>query len=253
MDSTGNVQSIDRVFDIVEALSGHGNELTITQICEITGLNKSTVHRMLASLKNRGYAVQTISGSYRLTFKFCNLSQRIINDVSILPSVLPHLKRLSSTVQEIVHFVIQDNLNTVYLDRLEPLNSCYRSTINIGMSRPLHTSAGGKSILAIQGRDAWEEYWKHADKTPITPYTITTYERLEKEMLQFQSQSYAIECEENTLGYSCIAVPLFDPYNQKYYAITLSSLRTLMTPEHIEQLLPLLIEAKAQIQRDIGF
>lgn len=253
MDSNGNVQSIDRVFDIVEALSSHGNELTIAQLCEITNLNKSTVHRMLSSLKNRGYAVQTISGSYRLTFKFCSLSQRIINDVSILPSVLPHLRKLSSSVQEIVHFVIQDNSNTVYLDRLEPLNSYYRSTVNIGMSRPLHTSAGGKIILAMQGEDAWKQYWENADKTPTTPYTITTYERLQKEMLLFSSQQYATEFEENTLGFSCVAVALTDQYNHKNYAITLSSLKVLMTPEHIQEILPILLETKAQIQRDIGF
>ena len=147
MNQTGStVQSLDRVFDIVETLSNHGNELSISQLCAFTGLNKSTVHRMLASLRARGYVVQTSSGAYRLTFKFCSLSQKIINNVSILPLVLPHLRKLSMSVQEIVHFVIQDNTNTVYLDRLEPPNSNYRSTVNIGMLRPLHTSAGGKII-----------------------------------------------------------------------------------------------------------
>ena len=134
MNQTGStVQSLDRVFDIVETLSNHGNELSISQLCAFTGLNKSTVHRMLASLRVRGYVVQTSSGAYRLTFKFCSLSQKIINNVSILPLVLPHLRKLSMSVQEIVHFVIQDNTNTVYLDRLEPPNSNYRSTVNIGM------------------------------------------------------------------------------------------------------------------------
>ena len=164
MNQTGStVQSLDRVFDIVETLSNHGNELSISQLCAFTGLNKSTVHRMLASLRVRGYVVQTSSGAYRLTFKFCSLSQKIINNVSILPLVLPHLRKLSMSVQEIVHFVIQDNTNTVYLDRLEPPNSNYRSTVNIGMRRPLHTSAGGKIILSSQGPEAWHSYWDNAD------------------------------------------------------------------------------------------
>ena len=237
MNQTGStVQSLDRVFDIVETLSNHGNELSISQLCAFTGLNKSTVHRMLASLRARGYVVQTSSGAYRLTFKFCSLSQKIINNVSILPLVLPHLRKLSMSVQEIVHFVIQDNTNTVYLDRLEPPNSNYRSTVNIGMLRPLHTSAGGKIILSSQGPEAWRSYWDNADKTPITPYTITSFERLESEMLIFQRKQYAVENEENTLGYSCIAVSLYDRYNDDHYAITLSSLKSLMTDEHIQQL-----------------
>ncbi|MEJ8728481.1 YiaKLMNOPQRS operon repressor [uncultured Clostridium sp.] len=246
------VQSLDRVFDIVEALSNHGNELSISQVCSITGLHKSTVHRMLASLKARGYAVQTSSGSYRLTFKFCNLSQKIINNVSVLPIVLPHLRALSMSVREIVHFVIQDNTNTVYLDRIEPPNHNYRSTVNIGMRRPLHTSAGGKIILASQGPQAWENYWEIADKTPITPYTITTFDRLESELQIFQKRQYATESEENTLGYSCVAVSLYDRYNDAHYAITLSSLKSLMTEGHIQELLPLLFDVKKQIQNDIG-
>ena len=253
MNQTGStVQSLDRVFDIVETLSNHGNELSISQLCAFTGLNKSTVHRMLASLRARGYVVQTSSGAYRLTFKFCSLSQKIINNVSILPLVLPHLRKLSMSVQEIVHFVIQDNTNTVYLDRLEPPNSNYRSTVNIGMLRPLHTSASGKIILSSQGPEAWRSYWDNADKTPITPYTITSFERLESEMLIFQRKQYAVENEENTLGYSCIAVSLYDRYNDDHYAITLSSLKSLMTDEHIQQLLPLLFETRDLIQKDIG-
>lgn len=253
MSQTGTtVQSLDRVFDIVEALSNHGNELSISQLCALTGLNKSTVHRMLASLRARGYVVQTSTGAYRLTFKFCSLSQKIINNVSILPLVLPHLRKLSMSVQEIVHFVIQDNTNTVYLDRLEPSNSNYRSTVNIGMRRPLHTSAGGKIILASQGPEAWRSYWDNADKTPITPYTITSFERLESEMQLFQRKQYAVENEENTLGYSCIAVALYDRYNDDHYAITLSTLKSLMTDEHIQRLLPLLFEVRDRIQNDIG-
>ena len=139
MNQTGStVQSLDRVFDIVETLSNHGNELSISQLCAFTGLNKSTVHRMLASLRARGYVVQTSSGAYRLTFKFCSLSQKIINNVSILPLVLPHLRKLSMSVQEIVHFVIQDNTNTVYLDRLPRARRPGAAIGTMLTKRPLH-------------------------------------------------------------------------------------------------------------------
>ncbi|MFY0388667.1 hypothetical protein ACOMD2_08110 [Hominicoprocola fusiformis] len=53
-------------------------------------------------------------------------------------------------------------------------------------------------------------------------------------------------------GYSCIAVSLYDRYNDDHYAITLSSLKSLMTDEHIQQLLPLLFETRDLIQKDIG-
>jgi len=251
--SEHNIQSLDRAFDIIENLSENNNDgLPLAQLCANTGLNKSTVHRMLASLKNRGYVVQTASGNYRLTFKFCSLSQRLINNTGRVSLFLPHVKRLCNDTQEIVHLVIQDGDDTVYLDREEPANPTIRTVVNVGMRRPMHTSATGKSILSIQDPAVWAAYWEKAPKEQITPYTIMDFPRLQEELERARRMEYAIDNEENTLGIRCIAVPLFDRYNKNYYAISISAAKSRMTDERIQTLLPLLFATRDQIITDIG-
>ena len=44
------VQSIERAFIILERLSEHPNGMQITKLASETGLSKSTVHRLLATL-----------------------------------------------------------------------------------------------------------------------------------------------------------------------------------------------------------
>ena len=44
---SGGVQSLDRAFDLLELLCKSPNGMAIHQLSEITGLHKSTVHRLL--------------------------------------------------------------------------------------------------------------------------------------------------------------------------------------------------------------
>ena len=49
------VQSLERAFDILELLCKSRNGLSIGALSSQTGLHKSTVHRLLATMCNRGY------------------------------------------------------------------------------------------------------------------------------------------------------------------------------------------------------
>ena len=70
MANSTPVQSIDRVFDIVEALSSSPHGMSLTDLAAAVGLHVSTVHRLLASLSSRGYVQKDIeTGKYRLTLK----------------------------------------------------------------------------------------------------------------------------------------------------------------------------------------
>ena len=162
------------------------------------------------------------------------------------------MKRLCNDVQEIVHLVIQDGDNTVYLDREEPNTAGIRTVVNMGMRRPLHTSATGKSILSLQDPSVWTAYWDRADRTRVTPYTIADLSRLQKELTLAREMGYAVDNEENTLGYRCIAVPIFDNYNNNYYAVSISAMKIHMTDERIRELLPYLFATREQMMSDIG-
>ena len=50
MANSTPVQSIDRVFDIVEALSSSPHGMSLTDLAAAVGLHVSTVHSLLASL-----------------------------------------------------------------------------------------------------------------------------------------------------------------------------------------------------------
>ena len=52
------VQSVERIFQLIEHLAAHPTGVSLQRLAEETGLAKSTVHRLLASLVGLGYVVQ---------------------------------------------------------------------------------------------------------------------------------------------------------------------------------------------------
>ena len=58
MTEKGGVQSVERIFQLIEQLASHPAGASLQRLAQETGLAKSTVHRLLASLVSLGYAAQ---------------------------------------------------------------------------------------------------------------------------------------------------------------------------------------------------
>src|ERR1700724_3125927 len=52
------VQSVDRTLDVLESLATRRGATGISELSQIVGLHVSTVHRLLATLVDRGYVRQ---------------------------------------------------------------------------------------------------------------------------------------------------------------------------------------------------
>ena len=115
MADKSGVQSVERIFQLIESLSAHPAGAGLQRLAQDTGLAKSTVHRLLASLVSLGYAAQDENGRYRLTLKMFELSSGIVNSMDIMDVAKVHLERLAQRTGEAVHLVIRDGQDIVYI------------------------------------------------------------------------------------------------------------------------------------------
>ena len=152
MDSStvSGVQSIDRIFLIMELLSMHPKGISLTEICSATSLPKGTVSRMLSALISHGYAVQEIDTKrYRLTMRLFEIGSRVAGSTNILSVARPHLERLSNLSAEAVHLVSRVKDDVIYLYKEEASNSIVRMSSFVGLRNPMYCTGVGKSILAF--------------------------------------------------------------------------------------------------------
>ena len=90
------IQSIKRTFDILEYIAANGNTVRLNDIAQALGLQKTTVHNFLASLKEMGYVEQdNLTPRYRLTSKIRHLDFSDIPYHQLRSDLKPVMEKLT--------------------------------------------------------------------------------------------------------------------------------------------------------------
>lgn len=251
MAEKGGVQSVERIFQLIEHLAAHPTGVSLQTLAGETGLAKSTVHRLLASLVGLGYVVQDEeNGHYRLTLKMFELSSGIVDSMDIMGVAKAHLERLSQRTGEAVHLVIRDGRDIVYIYKTE--SGPMRMSSREGLRSPLYCTGVGKAILATLPGDELEDIWTHSNVQKLTDKTITDLEELRSQLVEVRANGYAIDDEENELGVRCVAVAIPGPDGRAESAFSISGLAPYMTPERIRRIATLALDARTDILADLG-
>ena len=247
----GGVQSVARIFQLIEQLASHPAGASLQRLAQETGLAKSTVHRLLASLVSLGYAAQEPeTGRYRLTLKMFELSSGIVNSMEIMDVAKAHLERLSQRTGEAVHLVIRDAQDIVYIYKTE--SGPMRMSSRVGLRSPLYCTGVGKAILATLTEEEVEDVWRHSNPQKLTGRTVTDLPALCAQLNEVRACGYAIDDEENELGIRCVALAIPGPGGKADSAFSISGLAPYMTPERIRRIAALALETRADILRDLG-
>ena len=194
------VQSVVRGLNILEIVAEH-NEISLKEISTLSGLNKATVHRLLSTLIVTGYIEQVANknGIYRPTYKLFSLGNKKIEHVDSYKIANRFISELSNTIEATVHLVIEDHMEIVYIDKIDPTNS-HSSFIlksQVGKRAPMYCTAVGKAILSKYPDEIIKEIWEATEIKPLTPKTIINFEAFIEEINMIRSQGYALDLEEN--------------------------------------------------------
>ena len=251
MAEKGGVQSVERTFALIEQLATHPQGATLQRLAQGTGLAKSTVHRLLASLAALGYVAQDEAGDrYRLTLKMFELSSGIVNRMDIMGVAKAHLERLAQRTGEAVHLVIRDGQDIVYLYKAE--NGPMRMASRVGLRSPLYCTGVGKAILATLPPQEVEEVWARSRPQKLTGRTITDLAQLRAQLDEVRANGYAIDDEENELGVRCVAVAIPGADGRADSAFSISGQTPYMTAQRIRRIAAMALDARTDILADLG-
>ncbi|NLL70560.1 MAG: IclR family transcriptional regulator [Epulopiscium sp.] len=247
------VQSVDRALSILEALSDQEQGLGLSEISKQINLHKSTVHRLLGTLMFRGYVEQdSETNRYRLTMKLFELGNKKIEKLDVLTLAKPYLRELADKTNEVVHLVIREGTEIIYIDKVEG-DYTLRMHSRIGRRSPLYCTAVGKVMLAYLEEKERKALWEASSKQAYTPFTIIQYDKMQEELKKVKKKGYAIDDQENEIGVRCIGAPIFDYKGNVYAALSISGPAIRMTPERIEVFSTYLLEYSLKISKELGY
>jgi IclR family KDG regulon transcriptional repressor len=246
------VQVLERAFDILELLSREQCGLGLTDIGQRLDLHKSTVHRLLASLRQRGYIEKTAEGTYRLGMEFIELSSLHLNNLELKTEAQPLLRELAKRVNNTVFLAMLQDNEVVYIDKMETHNSLRKYSI-IGKRAPLHCTALGKAMLSGRADTEIKETFAQRGLTKYTPKTFAAIDRLVTEIGKTRTRGWSVDDEEYEKGVRCVGAPIRDYRNQVIGAVSTSGSVAMIPRDKVKEIAGSVKAAALEISRRMGY
>jgi IclR family acetate operon transcriptional repressor len=246
------VQAVSRAFALLEAVADRG-EARLVEVAREVELHPSTAHRLLASLIECGYVMQSpVTGRYRLGRKVVELASRShARDARLRSVARPHLEAIRAAVDESANLVALDGFSAIYIDQVESQRAV-RLFAEPGRRVPAHSSGAGKAMLAFQDDGLLDRLYAREPFESLSANTITSAAGLREELARVRARGFAIDDEEHEDGVSCVGAAIFDDLDIASAAISVSAPSTRLRRTGVAELGALLTRHAREISQELG-
>lgn len=201
------VRALDRGLAVLEVLA-KAPELPLTELADRVGLAYSTAHRILETLRQRGFVTQSAqTGLYSLGIRAFEIGAGFLAKGQLPDAAQGAMKALVEALNETVNLAVQDGGEAIYIHQVEGRQKV-RMFTQIGARTPLHASGVGKVLLAWQAAEAVRRLLRERPLTAYTDSTLTRPESVFEELSQVRERGYALDLEEFEPGVRCVAAPV---------------------------------------------
>ncbi|WP_448616307.1 IclR family transcriptional regulator [Modestobacter sp. URMC 112] len=140
------VDAADKALQLLVLLQER-DSLGVSEAAAQLGVARSTAHRLLATLRHRGFAVQSADRRYRAGPALRRATARSRSTATLVELAGPLVAQLRDELNETVHLVVLDGTEAVFLlseEGRQPLRIASRA----GSRLPARHASGGKVLLA---------------------------------------------------------------------------------------------------------
>lgn len=218
-DNESKVKSLVKAMRVLECFSVEQPELGVSQLAQMTGLYKSTVHNILSTFRDMGYILFNAQTSkYSLGLGLLHFSYVINTQMEIGKVFLPFLHEIANETGELCYFGVPDGKDVLYIESASPNGTSVRYIR--GEKAPLYCTGIGKAMLAFLPNP--QEHIP--DKmTSFTEHTLVNKDLLLQDLEEIRRRGFSIDNMEHEFGVKCVAVPVFDHTKRLIAAISVSA------------------------------
>lgn len=218
----GGLQSIGRAFAILEEVARNREGIALADLSKRVRLHNSTTFHLVKTMVSLGYIRQIKeSKRYRIGRPLFALAASALDEIEMVSMATPVLDELSQETGESSHFASRMSDAVVVMART-PGPGAFQLADRVGVVRPAYCTALGKVILAALRPDQLDRYLDRVELKPLTSKTITTPQRLRRELQEVRRAGIAFDDGEFNHEVRCAAMPVHDFSGQVVGAIGIS-------------------------------
>ncbi len=248
MPEKSPIQVIDRMSALLDAVARYPEPISLKVLAAETGLHSSTAFRILDSMVVNGFVERDTAGKYQLGRKLLSLGSRVHAQSDVRQIALPIMARLRDELGETVNLTMREGDEVVYIEKANPNRMMHVQQL-VGSRAPLHVTAVGKLMLAMNGEEECRGYATRTNLPAYTRNTINDLSGLLKEAEKLRVQGYAFDDEEAEIGVGCIGTLIYDADGNSVAGLSISAPIERRQKEWVKNLL----DAARQISEKLGY
>lgn len=252
----GNVQpgmqALTRGLHILDLTANAEKPLKYTDLLELSGLPKGTLHRILQTLVDERFMqFDERNLTYRLGSRPFELAHRVWDQFDLRGAAEPELERLRDLTRETVRLGILDNDTVLFIDQRE-MPQPVRVANGVGSRAAVHAAAIGKAILSHMNLADRQIIISNEKFEMFTDHTIQASGDLNQQLNIIKARGYALSVEELHEGVNAVAAPILDHRAEPLGAIGVVGPAFRLKVEQLHSLGREVMEAARRISGNIG-
>lgn len=189
--------------------------LRVSDAADELGVARSTAHRLLATLREHGFAVQDGDRSYSLSP--LQRGPKTLTAESLAPVARPHLEWLVEETDETAHLIAPEGRTVRIIDSVEG-SLMLRVGSRVGVRIPAHISGAGQLFLGGMTLDELAAIYPDGPPTDSGAQNIAEFHA----SLQI-NKPYAVSLGRAERGVNSLAMPIVDQDKRRVAAVALSA------------------------------
>ena len=213
------VPAIERVDIVLTIIARAPRQLKLIEISKESDINKSSLFSILNTLEELGWITKESDNTYSLGAKLGYLSTKYIRQFDITRVIDEEAEKTLESVKETIQLSILEGTEIIYLAKKEG-PSRVRVVSEPGMRAPAHATAMGKVMLSKFSQEELLNMYQTTELEQVTENTVDNLEDLLTQINAINENKYIIESEEAVRGFTCIAAPIRNEFNEIIAAVS---------------------------------
>jgi len=199
------VKSLAKALRILDTVGRLQHGTSIAALSKELKMGKSTVHRLLATLREFDLIwLDPTTSNYALGSRILRWSDLLVQQNLLVRHGLPVLRDLVSAGRETANLAVLDGTEVLYVAQFESMERL-RLSEAVGTRQPAHSTALGKALLATMADEEFEQLYNKMDGLKsLTANTISDKRRLKQHLRKVRNEGVAYDFEENVAGVVCL-------------------------------------------------
>jgi hypothetical protein len=141
-------QTLDRGLQVLEAVAGAPDGLTVTELAGTLGIGRTVVYRLVVTLEQHAFLRRSADGRCRLGLGVLAMGRQV--QPVVRDTAVPALRLLADAVNATAVLTVVDGQEAQAAVVVEPSRSDVHVASRPGSRQPLENSAAGRAILAAR-------------------------------------------------------------------------------------------------------